>query len=128
MLIKLNPESGVPYYLQIVRGIKYLVAAGALKAGDKVPPVRDLAIQLRINPNTIAHAYRELQHDGILDGRWGEGNFISADVAKVSEHERERIVAELLEEAIHQAENVGLHEEPLKRIFSELLKKRKEKK
>ena len=127
MYIEINPSSGVPIYLQIINQIKYSIAAGALKPGDKIPAVRELAAQLRINPNTVAKAYRELQHEKIIVTRWGEGSFVSDEGMDIGKKEKTRIVSELLDNAIVQAYHFNLDSEVLKDILSqrmEQLKKR----
>jgi len=111
MYIKVNPESGIPLYFQIIKQIKYLVACGALKAGDQLPPVRDLAMQLRINPNTVIRAYHDLRYEKFITSKCGEGTFISEEVAKIAESEKKKIIAEALDQAIHQATSLGLTKE-----------------
>ena len=66
MRIHLTPNDGVPIYLQIIHQVKYLVASGRLSAGDELPPIRTLAEQLLVNPNTVARAYRELEAAGVV--------------------------------------------------------------
>jgi GntR family transcriptional regulator len=125
MHIKVNPDSGIPLYLQIIKQVKYLVACGALKAGDQLPPVRDLAMQLRINPNTVARAYHDLRYEKIITSKWGEGTFISEEVAKIAESEKKKIIAETLDQAIHQATSLGLTKEEITQIFINQLKETK---
>ncbi|MBN1446080.1 MAG: GntR family transcriptional regulator [Candidatus Omnitrophica bacterium] len=125
MRIKINPNNGLAPYLQIIKQVKYLVACGALKAGDQLPPVRDLAMQLRINPNTVARAYRELRYDKIITSKWGGGTFISEEVKQIAESEKKKIIAEILGQAIHQAASLGLTKEEITRLFTTQLKKAK---
>ena len=77
MLIHVNPGSGVPLYLQIESQMKHAIAAGALKAGDALLPVRKLAAELRINPNTVARAYHNLERDGIIRTIPGGGTYVA---------------------------------------------------
>jgi len=121
MNIKIDSENGVPIYLQVVKQVKHLVAWGALKSGDRLPPVRDLAMQLRINPNTVAKAYRELRYEKVINGRWGDGSFISQDVARIAESEKKRMIAEAVDKAIHQGTNLGFSKEDLSKLFSDRL-------
>ena len=121
MNIKLNAESGVPIYLQIIEQIKNMVLCSAMKAGDQLPSVRDLAVELRINPNTVARAYRELQHEEVIDSRWGEGNFISDKFSGSATLEKKKIIRESLKNLIGQAENYGLSKEEIKKILSEFI-------
>lgn len=126
MYIKTDPESGVPLYLQIVKQVKRLVAHGALRPGDRLPAVRELALQLRINPNTVARAYRELQHAEIISPKWGEGSFIADGAAALAEKGREDIVAEILADAVAQARSLGLSDDELSRLFEKARGKRRE--
>ncbi|MCC6694109.1 MAG: GntR family transcriptional regulator [Candidatus Hydrogenedentes bacterium] len=94
MQLHLSPKNGVPLYLQIVSQIKYLVASGRLAAGDEVPPIRVLAEQLLINPNTVARAYRELEIAGLLTKRQGAGTYVSDTGSPLAWTERKRIIEE----------------------------------
>ena len=78
MQIHLDPGDGVPIYLQIVNQVKYLVAAGRLRPGEELPPIRALAERLVINPNTVARAYRELERAGVVTKRSTTGTFVSS--------------------------------------------------
>ena len=114
--------------MQIIKKVKYLVACGALKAGDQLPPIRDLAMQLRINPNTVARAYRELRYEKIITSKWGGGTFISDDVKQIAESEKKKIVDEIFDQAIHQATILGFTEEEIVQLFTNQLKTRRNKK
>ena len=73
MFFRIDPDSGVAIYDQIARQVKYAVAKSALRTGELVPSVRELAVKLAVNPNTVARAYRDLQNDGVLETLRGEG-------------------------------------------------------
>lgn len=92
MHIHISTGDGIPIYQQIVNQVKYLVASRRLALGDEMPPIRKLAEQLVVNPNTVARAYRELEREGILTGRTGSGTRVSALESPLSERERERIL------------------------------------
>jgi GntR family transcriptional regulator len=77
MLTHLNPNSGVPLYLQIESQFKYAIASGGLKLGDALPSVRKLAAELRINPNTVARAYQDLEREGIIRTVPGGGTYVA---------------------------------------------------
>ena len=77
MIFRPNPSSGVPIYLQLMEQVKHSIETGALRPGDQLPGIRPLAEELVINPNTVAKAYRELEHEGILELRHGAGAFVS---------------------------------------------------
>src|SRR5215468_10112211 len=78
MLFRPNPSLGVPIYLQLMEQVKHAIETGALQAGDQLPGIRPLAEELVINPNTVAKAYRELEHEGVIELRHGAGAFVSA--------------------------------------------------
>src|SRR5215208_619696 len=77
MLFRPTPSSGVPIYLQLMEQVKHAIETGALRQGDQLPGIRPLAEELVINPNTVAKAYRELEHEGIVELRHGAGAFIA---------------------------------------------------
>src|ERR1044071_6530692 len=87
-------SNGVPIYMQIVNQIKYLVAAGRLSAGEEVPPIRVLAGQLLVNPNTVARAYLELEREGVVSKRHGSGTYVSDSGSPLARRERMRILTE----------------------------------
>jgi GntR family transcriptional regulator len=126
MFIKIDQQSGIPIYLQIMQEIKKTVAFGGFKAGNKLPSVRELAVQLRVNPNTVARAYRELQYDKIIESRWGGGNFIASDVAKIAEVEKEKIVTDKFREALKSGRELGFNENELQQILTKVFKEKKD--
>lgn len=77
MKIDVDPTSNVPIYLQIVEAVQRLVATGLLKPGDQLPTVRQLAVDLRVNPNTIARAYLELDRHGVISSQQGRGTYVT---------------------------------------------------
>ena len=81
-MIKIAPDSAVPLYDQIKAGLRGLVAKGQLKPGDEAPSIRALAVRLKVNPNTVARAYRELTAEGFFESRRGEGSVISASAVR----------------------------------------------
>jgi GntR family transcriptional regulator len=74
---QLRTDSGVPPYLQLVQQVRQAVRMGVLDVGDKLPTVKEVVAKLAINPNTVLKAYRELEHEGIVEGRQGVGTFVS---------------------------------------------------
>src|SRR5262249_28867305 len=77
MLFRPNPSSGVPIYLQLMEQVKHSIETGALRPGEQLPGIRRLEEELVINPNTVAKAYRELEHEGVIELRQGAGAFVS---------------------------------------------------
>jgi len=90
--IHISPADGVPIYLQIVNQVKYLVAAGRLKAGEELPPIRVLAERLVINPNTVARAYRELEQAGLVEKRRTAGTYVTDQKSPLARRERVRLL------------------------------------
>ena len=105
MQLHVSPSDGVPIYQQVVNQIKYLVASGRLKQGEQLLPVRKLAEQLIVNPNTVARAYRELETEGVVQSRRGAGVFVSEGNSPLAKREQNKILNEridlLLAEAAH---------------------------
>ena len=95
---RLDIQSGVPVYRQIIDQVTGGMAAGALKPGDQLPTVRQLAVNLTINPNTVVRAYRELEIRGVLETQQGTGTFISQQKVKRDEVERQRRLSQLVSE------------------------------
>jgi len=108
MHIKIDTGNGVPIYLQIVEQVKWSVAMGRLKPEDGLPSVRQLAVDLTINPNTVARAYLELEHEGVIYKRQGQGTFVSANAVEVSQRERLKAVSVLMEKAVAEALGSGM--------------------
>lgn len=90
-VIKIDPRDSTPIYAQIERGLRAAIATGRFKVGDQLPTVRQLAVDLRINANTVARVYADLERHGVLETRRGVGSFISASPAEArppDEHQR----------------------------------------
>lgn len=119
MRLRVSPSDGKPIYRQIVDQVKYLVAAGQLSEGDEVPPIRVLAEQLLINPNTVARAYRELEVAGILVKRQGAGTYVSAAGSPLAESERIRILAERVDALLAEARQLKVGMEALWELVRE---------
>ena len=103
----LDLQSGVPIYRQIIDQVRGGVARGALGAGDQLPTVRQLSVDLAINPNTVARAYRELELGGLVETHQGTGTFISAQKLRGSEAERSRQLAQITGEFVARAGAAG---------------------
>src|SRR6266542_4558925 len=99
----LDPRSGVPVYRQIIDQVTGGIAAGALAPGDQLPTVRQLAVDLSINPNTVTRAYRELEIRGVLETEQGTGTFVSEQKVKSNEVERRRQLGQLVTEFVSRA-------------------------
>jgi len=103
----LDLHSGVPVYRQIIDQVRGGIASGALTAGDQLPTVRQLAVDLAINPNTVVRAYRELELGGLLETHQGTGTFISTQKLRKADAERERQLAQIANDAVSRAGAAG---------------------
>ncbi len=103
----LDLHSGVPVYRQIIDQVRGGVASGSLAAGDQLPTVRQLAVDLAINPNTVVRAYRELELGGLLETHQGTGTFIGAQKIKRADAERERQLAQIVGDSVARAGAAG---------------------
>lgn len=106
-------RDGVPIYLQIVNQVKYLVASGRLSAGEELPPIRTLAEQLLVNPNTVARAYRELELAGVVEKRRTAGTYVSGAASKLARRERLRIVGERIDALLAEARQMNIDTDTL---------------
>lgn len=101
---RLDPKSGVPVYRQLIDRVQAALASGALASGDQLPTVRQVAVDLAINPNTVLRAYRELEIRGVLDTQQGTGTFVAdRKNGKADEAERERLLEQLVSEFVARA-------------------------
>ncbi len=128
MILDLDPRSPVPLYQQIVEQVRGLIALGALKAGDRLPTVRELAVQARINRNTAARAIQQLEHEGVVRTRVGQGTFVSDGGGHVDRAARSAAVDAALDRLLVEAHLAGVpHEElgwRLSRRIDEFRKRR----
>jgi GntR family transcriptional regulator len=104
---QLDLHSGVPAYRQIIDQVRGGMASGQLTPGDQLPTVRQLAVDLAINPNTVVRAYRELELGGLLDSQQGTGTFISAQKIKRADAERGRQLAQIVADSVSRAGAAG---------------------
>ena len=122
MLIQLNFKSGKPVYLQVVDQVKAAAASGALRAGEPLPSIRPLAEQLRLNRNTVAKAYTELEGQGVIETIAGRGCFLKENHSPFRKDVRLKMVAEEVDAAIVQAHHLRVEQEE----FLDLVKERLE--
>ena len=104
---KLDPRSGVPFYRQIIDQIRYGVATGTLNVGEQLPTVRSLAVDLKVNLNTVSKAYRELEIQNILETQQGTGTFIGSMEVQLSDNERQAKLAGICTEFLSIAASYG---------------------
>lgn len=121
-VLTVDPRSGVPIYLQIIEQVKRSVALGALGAGEQLPTVKQLALDLTVNPNTVAKAYRELERDAIIETAPGRGSFVrgngSADSIRVAASD---VTADALAHTLREARAIGLTAVQVRTLFDAAL-------
>jgi len=117
MLFRPNPASGVPIYLQLIEQVKHAVETGALRPGEQLPGIRPLSEELVINPNTVAKAYRELEHEGIIELRQGAGAFVSVNAGTQARAEKFRGARTIVAAAVKQLRARGVTEEEIRRLI-----------
>jgi GntR family transcriptional regulator len=105
--ITIDPKSGVPLYRQIIESVKFSIARGHLGPGDQLPTVRQLAVDLEVNPNTVIRAYREMEIEGVLDTQQGSGTFVTQDRPEIDALERSRMLDQILTELLARASGYG---------------------
>jgi len=106
MQLHISPKDGVPIYRQIVNQVKYLVGSGRLAPGEELPPIRVLAEQLVVNPNTVARAYAELEHAGIVTKRHGSGTYVSDNGSPLKRAEKLKILAQRADALVAEARHL----------------------
>jgi GntR family transcriptional regulator len=117
---RLDAHSGVPVYRQLIDQVQAAIASGTLAIGIQLPTVRQVAVDLAINPNTVSRAYREMEIRGLLDTQQGTGTFISDRKVEYSKDDRERILAQLVGEFVSRAGAAGFTLKQLMKALREL--------
>ena len=119
MQIHISTNDGVPIYLQLVNQIKFLVASGRLLSGDELTPIRVLAAQLLVNPNTVARAYRELETAGIVEKRRTAGTYVSEQGSPLARRERVKILTERIDTLLAEASHMGVTLEDVMKLVQQ---------
>lgn len=119
MQIHISPQDGVSIYLQIVNQVKYLVAAGRLAAGEELPPIRTLAEQLLVNPNTVARAYRELEAAGIVVKRRTAGTYVSEQGSPLARRERIKILSNRVDALLAEAQQMNIEYDDVVKLMQQ---------
>lgn len=117
MLFSLSPAAGVPVYLQLMQQVRHAVETGVLRHGDLLPGIRTLAQELVVSHNTVAKAYSELQHEGLLELRHGSGAYVSARRNSKSHEEKLRLAQQRVRRLVESLQEDGLSEEAIGRLF-----------
>jgi DNA-binding transcriptional regulator YhcF (GntR family) len=117
----LRPDSGVPPYLQLVQQIRQAVRMGVLDVGDRLPTVKEVVAELAINPNTVQKAYRELEHEGLVEGRQGVGTFVARRPEGPPPGTQARL-ARGLHKWVESARAEGMDDEAMEALLRETLR------
>lgn len=119
MFFKPNNSSGVAIYVQLMEQVRHAIETGALRAGDQLPPIRKVAEELVVNPNTVAKVYRELEHEGVIELRHGAGAFVAAGRGAEPEERAERLRRGqgVVRGALAKLDALGLSGEEVRRLF-----------
>ena len=116
-VLTVDPRSGVPIYLQVIEQIKRSVALGILGSGEQLPTVKQLALDLTINPNTVAKAYRELERDGVIETSPGRGSFVKSNgTTETTKTAATDVAREVIEAAVREAKSVGLRADEIRSL------------
>jgi len=119
-----DPRSGIPIYLQLIEQIKRLVAMGALAAGEQLPTVKQLAMDLTINPNTVSRAYHDLERDGLIETTPGRGSFVRSNgVTGDVRRNLGDVARTALERAVREGRSLGLDAHELRALFDAVLQR-----
>lgn len=121
MFMHVDPSNGIAIYDQIVRQVKFAVASEALKPGNLVPSVREMARDLTVNPNTVARAYRELQADNVLQPLRGTGLEVTSAAFKKCREDRAALIRARLRSVLEEARQSGLDSDQVRRLAEEEL-------
>jgi GntR family transcriptional regulator len=116
-VLTVDPRSGVPIYLQVIEQIKRSVALGILGSGEQLPTVKQLALDLTINPNTVAKAYRELERDGVIETSPGRGSFVKSNgVADTTKAAANDVARDAIDAAVREAKSIGLAADDIRKL------------
>ena len=124
MDFSIDNKSGVPYYRQVIEQVKYGISRGSLQSGDRLPTVRQVAVDLSINPNTVIRAYREMEIEDVLETHQGSGTFVGSRSPEIDELEQQRMLDQILTELLARATSYGFS---LEEVLEGLRQRREEK-
>jgi GntR family transcriptional regulator len=121
MNLRINFSSGVPIYVQLMEQIKHAADTGAIRVGEQLPTIRKVAEELAMNPNTVARAYRELEHEGVVEVQHGLGVFVARPRASSGKTAEIRKAGEVMRPAMEKGMAFGLSESEMRRVFEDEL-------
>lgn len=116
-VLTVDPRSGVPIYLQIIEQVKRSVALGVLQTGEQLPTVKQLALDLTVNPNTVAKAYKELERDEVIETSPGRGSFVRANGTTGSKGAANDVARDAIDGALREVKSVGLSRDDVRSLL-----------
>lgn len=119
MFFQVDLNSSKPVYQQLIDQVKFAVASGRLRPGERLPPIRELAVELRVNRNTIARVYAELEREHVVLNRAGQGCFVSERGSSLSRTEQRKQLTARLDELLAQAKLFGFSSEQTSELFTQ---------
>ena len=117
----IDSKSGIPFYKQIIHQVEMSIASGCLIKGTKLPTVRSLAVDLKINPNTVARAYGEMEIRGLVETQQGSGTYVKGEVKEIDILKRERVLSEITRSYISHASSYGFSLNDIQHHINELI-------
>ena len=117
MHLTIDIKGGLPIYRQIANQIRYMVASGLLKPDEDLPPIRTLAAELRVTPNTVVKAYEELEASGVIGKRRGSGCYVSDNRSKLAEREKRRILEQRIDGLLTEARQLDYTTQDLLKLL-----------
>jgi GntR family transcriptional regulator len=121
MDITISVSDGVPIYRQIFNQVKYLMASSQLLPGEELPPIRTLALQLKVTPNTVVKAYGELEAAGLIHKRRGAGTYVSDVSSPLADHERQRLIEQRIDALLAEAHQLNFTADEVLRVLRQRL-------
>ena len=121
MNITIDVKDGLPIYHQIAKQIRFMIASGLLRPDEDLPPIRTLATQLRVTPNTVVKAYEELERSGVISKRRGSGCFVSDGPSMLAEREKRRILEQRIDGLLTEARQLNYKSEDLFKLIHKRL-------
>ena len=112
-----NPSSGVPIYLQLIEQVKHAIEVGALRPGEQLPGIRRIAEDLVVNVNTVAKAYRELEHEGVIELRQGFGAFVASNGVESTDRRKLHNAQAAMRTALGRIAQLGFDDQQIRRLF-----------
>jgi GntR family transcriptional regulator len=123
MFFEIDISSPVPVYQQIISQVKYAIARGTLTSGDRLPTVRECAAAIRVNRNTVSRAYNELEREGIIVGRAGQGSFVSDSAPALRANEARAVLTAAFDETLAKAYHFRMERDEVESVFKQRLSK-----